>query len=100
MNVTKRNKIDKEESFEKIEENTETGVSKKTDSPVTEDNSIDGKQQELAEMKTEKERRGLIIFLQTTKEIIMRFVLFGIVYLVINRAYKIFLHLFVKRFNP
>ena len=98
MNVTKRKKIDTEESFEKIgelAEQEETGVSKKPDSTVTADNKIDEKQQEMAEIKTEKERRGFLTFLLTTKEIIMRFVLFGIVYLVINRAYKIFLHVFM-----
>ena len=98
MNVTKRKKIDTEESFEKIgelAEQEETGVSKKPDTTVTADNKIDEKQQEMAEIKTEKENRGFHTFLLTTKEIIMRFVLFGIVYLVINRAYKIFLHVFV-----
>ena len=98
MNVTKRKKIDTEESFEKIgglAEQEETEVSKKPDSTVTADNKIDEKQQEVAEIKTEKERSRFLTFLLTTKEIIMRFVLFGIVYLVLNRVYKIFLHVFV-----
>ena len=98
MNVTKRKKIDTEESFEKIgglAEHEETEVSKKPDSTVTADNKIDEKQQEVAEIKTEKERSRFLTFLLTTKEIIMRFVLFGIVYLVLNRVYKIFLHVFV-----
>lgn len=98
MNVTKRKKIDTEESFEKIGEHAEqdeTGVSKKPDSAVTADNKIGEKQQEMAEIKTEKERKGFLTFLLTTKEIIMRFVLFGIVYLVINRVYKIFMHVFM-----
>ena len=98
MNVTNRKKIDKEESFEKIgelAEHKETLVSKKPDSTVTEHNKIAEKQQEMAEIETDKERRGFLTFLLTIKEIIMRFVLFGIIYLVINRVYKIFLHLFV-----
>ena len=98
MNVTKRKKIDTEESFEKIGEQAdqeETEVSKKPYGTVTADNKIDEKQQEMAEIKTEKEKKGFLTFLLTTKEIIMRFVLFGIVYLVINRAYKIFMHIFM-----
>ena len=98
MNVTKRNKIDREESFEKNgkqADQKEAGVSKKPDSTVTEDNKIDEKQQERSEIKTEKERRGFLTLLETTKEIIMRFVLFGIVYLVLNRVYKIFLQVYV-----
>ena len=98
MNVTNRKKIDKEESFEKIgelAEQKETMVSKNPDSTVTEHNKIAEKQQEMAETQTDKERRGFLTFLLTIKEIIMRFVLFGIIYLVINRVYKIFLQLFV-----
>ena len=98
MNVTKRSKIDREESFEKIgeqaEQKEEHEVSKKPDSSVTEDNKIDEKQQEMAEIKTGKERRGFLTFLETTKELIMRFVLFAIVYLVLNRVCKIFLQRF------
>ena len=98
MNVTNRKKIDKEESFEKIgelAEQKETVVSKNPDSTVTEHDKNAEKQQEMAEIKTDKERRGFLTFLLTIKEIIMRFVLFGIIYLVINRVYKIFLQLFV-----
>ena len=98
MNVTNRKKIDKEESFEKIgelAEQKETVVSKNPDSTVTEHDKNAEKQQEMAEIKTDKERRGFLTFLLTIKEIIMRFVLFGIIYLVINRVYKIILQLFV-----
>lgn len=96
MNVIKRKTIDTEESFEKIGEEVEkkeTQVSKKLDK-VTQDNKIDEKQQEMAEMKTEKEKRGFLTFLLAFKEIVIRFVLFGIVYLFLNRVYKLVFYWF------
>ena len=47
---------------------------------------------EVDEVKNEKEKKVFITILQTTKEMIIRGILFCIVYLVINRFYKVFLN--------
>ena len=45
---------------------------------------------DLDEVKNDKEKKVFMTILQTTKEMIIRGILFCIVYLVINRFYKIF----------
>ena len=47
---------------------------------------------EVDEVKNEKEKQVFMTILQTTKEMIIRGILFCIVYLVINRFYKVFLN--------
>ena len=67
----------------------ETDAKTNVDVDVKEENTS---VEEVTEVKNEKEKKVFITILQTTKEMIIRGILFCIVYLVINRFYKVFLN--------
>ena len=69
--------------------NNETEAKTNVDDDVKEENTS---VEEVTEVKNEKEKKVFITILQTTKEMIIRGILFCIVYLVINRFYKVFLN--------